>query len=117
MNKVSIKTEEEMKIMAEGGKKLARVKKALGEAVKPGVSAMEIEELANKLIEEEGAQASFKKVPNYKWATCINVNDGVVHGIPKKTTIFKDGDVVSVDVGVHYKGYHTDTALSVYLGK
>src|SRR5579859_7021113 len=117
MNKVTIKTKEEMKIMEEGGKKLARVKKALGKAVKPGASAWDIEELANKLIEKEGAQASFKKVPNYKWATCINVNDGVVHGIPQKTIIFKDGDVVSVDVGVYYKGFHTDTALSVYLGK
>src|SRR5258706_8613137 len=117
MQKISLKTEEEMKIMAEGGAKLSRVKKALAKAVKPGVTAMDIEELANKLIEKEGALPSFKKVPNYKWATCINVNDGVVHGIPKKTTVFKDGDVVSVDVGIYYKGFHTDTALSVCLTK
>src|SRR5258708_7035540 len=115
MNKITIKTEKEMKIMAEGGTKLARVKNALGKAVKPGVSAWEIEELANKLIEEEGAYPSFKKVPGYKWATCINVNDGVVHGIPKKTTIFKKGDVISVDVGIYYKGFHTDTAISICL--
>ncbi len=114
---VSIKTEAEMEIMGEGGKKLARVKKALGKAVKVGVSAIEIEKLAVKLIEEEGAEASFKKVPGYSWATCVNVNDGVVHGIPKKETIFKEGDVISVDVGVFYKGYHTDTALTVYLGE
>ena len=105
-----------MKIMAAGGAKLARVKKALASAVKPGVTAWDIEELANKLIEKEGALASFKKVPGYKWATCINVNDGVVHGIPKKTTIFKDGDVVSVDVGIYYKNFHTDTAISIHLG-
>jgi len=117
MNKITIKTEEEMEIMAEGGAKLARVKKALGAAVKPGVSAWDIEELASRLIEEEGAYPSFKKVPNYKWATCINVNDGVVHGIPRKTVIFKEEDIVSVDVGIYYKGFHTDTALSVYLGK
>ncbi len=117
MNKITIKTEEEMKIMADGGKKLARVKNALAKAVRPGVSAWDIEELANKLIEKEEAEASFKKVPGYKWATCVNVNDGVVHGIPKKSTIFKDGDVVSIDVGVYYKGFHTDTAVSVCLGK
>ncbi|HWA52169.1 MAG TPA: type I methionyl aminopeptidase [Patescibacteria group bacterium] len=117
MRKISLKTEAEMQIMLEGGKKLGRVKKALGKAVKPGVNAMEIENLARKLIKEEGAKGSFDKVPHYKWVTCINVNDGVVHGIPKETTIFKEGDVVSVDVGIYYKGFHTDTALTVYLGK
>lgn len=116
MNHLTIKNEGEMQIMLEGGKKLARVKKALGKAVKVGTSAWDIEVLANKLIKEENASASFKKVPGYKWATCINVNDGVVHGIPKKETIFKKGDVVSVDVGLFYKGFHTDTALTVYLG-
>ncbi len=117
MKKITIKTEEEMKIMAEGGKKLGRVKDALGKAVKPGVTAMDIENLAVKLIKEENAEASFKRVPNYKWATCINVNDGVVHGIPRATTVFKENDIVSVDVGVYYKHYHTDTALTVYLGE
>src|SRR5581483_1835164 len=117
MKKLTLKTEEELKIMQEGGKKLSRVKKALAKAVKPGVNALEIEDLANKLISEENAYPSFKKVPNYKWATCVNVNDGVVHGIPKKETIFKVGDVISVDVGIYYKGFHTDTALTVYLGK
>lgn len=117
MKKISIKTEEEMKIMAEGGAKLGRVKNELAKAVKPGANAMDIEELARKLIKKEGAEGSFDKVPNYKWMTCINVNDGVVHGIPKKTTVFKKGDIVSVDVGVFYKGFHTDTALTVYLGE
>ncbi len=116
MQKITLKTEAEMKIMAEGGAKLARVKKALAAAVKVGVTAWNIEELACKLIKDEGAYPSFKKVPNYKWATCVNVNDGVVHGIPRKTVIFKEGDIVSVDVGIYYKGYHTDTAVSVYLG-
>src|SRR5579859_7719706 len=105
MTKLTIKTEKEMKIMAEGGAKLARVKNALGKAVKPGVSAMDIEELAQKLIKDEGAEGSFDKIPNYKWVTCINVNDGVVHGIPKKTVVFKKNDVVSVDVGLYYKGF------------
>jgi methionyl aminopeptidase len=117
VKKINLKTEEEMKIMAEGGAKLGRVKKALAEAVKPGVTAWDIEVLARKLIKEEGAQGSFDKVPNYKWVTCVNVNDGVVHGIPKKTTVFKKGDVLSVDVGIYYRGFHTDTALSVCLAE
>ncbi len=110
---IRIKTDEEIKIMAEGGAKLARVKKGLAEAVKEGVSAMDIEKLAVKLIKEEGAEVSFSKVPGYHWATCINVNEGLVHGIPNPGMIFKKGDLVSVDVGVYYKGFHTDTSISV----
>ena len=68
-----------------------------------------------KLINEEGALPSFTKVENYRWATCISVNEGIVHGIPKKETIFKKGDLVSVDVGIFYKGFHTDTSISVGL--
>ncbi len=101
--------------MAEGGKKLGRVKSALREAVKEGVKASEIEDLAVKLIEAEGAEASFKKVPRYYWATCVNVNEGLVHGIPSKNVVFKKGDVISVDVGIYYKGFHTDTSISVGL--
>lgn len=112
---IQIKNDEEIKIMTEGGAKLARVKKALGEAVKIGGNAAEIEALAQKLIKSEGAEVSFDKVPGYHWATCINVNSGLVHGIPVKTLVFKKGDVVSVDVGVYYKGFHTDTSITVAL--
>ena len=115
MNKISIKTPEEIAIMAEGGKKLTRVKNSLMGAVAIGVSAFDIEKLANELIEKEGAQASFKKVPGYSWATCISVNEGLVHGIPKKEMVFKKGDLVSVDVGIYFKGFHTDTSFSVGL--
>ena len=112
-NQIISKTPKEISIMKEGGKKLAEVKKKLGEAVKEGENAYKIEELANELIKKAGGKASFKMVPNYDWATCVNVNEGVVHGIPKKETVFKDGDVVSIDVGIYYKGFHTDTSLTV----
>lgn len=110
---IQIKTPEEVKIMTEGGEKLGRVKNALSKAVKAGVSAMEIEELAVKLIKEEGAEVSFSMVPGYSWATCITVNEGLVHGIPQKDMVFKAGDIVSVDVGVYFKGFHTDTSITV----
>ena len=110
---IQIKTEAEMNLMAEGGAKLGRVKQIIAGAVKAGVSAMEIEELAMRSIKEEGAEASFDKVPGYHWATCINVNEGLVHGIPQKDMVFKKGDVVSVDVGIFYKGFHTDTSITV----
>lgn len=116
MKKINLKTQKELEIMHEGGVKLGRVKHALAKAVSPGVSAYDIETLAMKLIKEEGGEASFAKVPGYSWATCINVNEGIVHGIPKKTTIFTDDDIVSVDVGIYFKGFHTDTSLTVYLG-
>lgn len=117
MKKFELKSIDEIKIMYEGGQKLARVKKALKESVKAGASAADIDKLAQKLISEVGAQASFMKVPGYKWATCINVNDGVVHGIPAPELVFKDGDLVSVDVGLYFKGFHTDTSFSLLLGK
>ena len=110
---ISIKSESEMQIMAEGGAKLGRVKSALAAAVAAGVKASDIENLAVKLIKEEGAEISFNKVPGYHWATCINVNNGLVHGIPVSSMVFKKGDIVKIDVGVYYKGFHTDTSISV----
>lgn len=107
------KTPEEINIMAEGGAKLGRVKKALAAAVKAGGNAAEIEALAQKLIKEEGAEVSFDKVPGYHWATCITVNEGLVHGIPVKTLVFKKGDLVKIDVGIYFKGFHTDTSVTV----
>jgi len=110
---MDIKNTKEIKLMKEGGERLAFIKNKLKEKVKEGTTAYEIEKLASSLIAKSGGQASFKMVNGYSWATCINLNEGVVHGIPKKTTIFKKGDLVSVDVGLFYKGFHTDTSFSI----
>lgn len=115
MPKISIKTEKEIETMATGGKILHDVKMALVAAAKPGVSGLDLENLAQKMIKAAGAEASFAKVPGYKWATCININDVVVHGIPDNTK-FKKGDYVGIDVGVYYQGFHTDTSMSVRVG-
>lgn len=112
MTKISIKTPAELKIMEEGGKILHEIKLKLKEAAKIGVSAAEIDSLAEKLIIASGAEPAFKKVEDYSWSTCINVNEGVVHGIPHKEIIFKDGDLVSIDLGILYKGFYTDTSTS-----
>ena len=101
--------------MAAGGKILHQVKLALVTAAKPGASGQTLENLAQKLIKSAGAEASFAKVPGYHWATCININDVVVHGIPDNTK-FKKGDYVGIDVGVYYQGFHTDTSVSVKVG-
>jgi methionyl aminopeptidase len=115
MDKLTIKNKEEVKTMAEAGEKLGRVKAGLRKAIKEGVNASEIEDLAQELIKKEGAVASFAMVPGYHWATCININDGLVHGIPRKEIVFKKGDLVSVDVGLYYGGFHSDTSFSVAL--
>jgi methionyl aminopeptidase len=112
-DRIIAKTPEEIKIMAEGGKKLARIKKKLVDAIGEGVNAQEIEKLAERLVVQTGGASSFKMVPGYSWATCINVNEGVVHGVPKKEIVFKKGDIVSVDLGLFYKDFHTDTSFTV----
>lgn len=104
-----IKTEAELEIMARGGKILARIRDRLLDEVKVGTVPLQIDNLAKKLIQEAGGRPSFMTVKDYKWATCINVNDEVVHGIPGDKPL-KEGDVVGLDVGLFYEGFHTDTS-------
>ncbi len=98
--------------MAEGGKKLAAIRDQLVQFAKPGVTTLAIDALADKLIKKAGGDASFQSVSGYHHATCININDEVVHGMPGKYKI-KSGDVVGIDVGLLWKGYHTDTSTTV----
>ncbi len=114
---IPIKTKGELSIMKEGGKRLSQIKDALFYMVKEGVSAFEIDKKAEELMLKAGGYPSFKMVAGYNWATCINVNEGVVHGIPKRGVIFKEGDLVSVDLGLFYKGLHTDTSFSKIVGR
>ncbi len=112
---IHLKSEKQIEIMAEGGAKLARVREALYELINPGVTAMDIERAAVRLIANEGAEASFKKVPGYHWATCLNVDNVIVHGIPNKY-VLKEGDLLSIDVGLYYQGYYTDTTANLIVG-
>ncbi|KKU62357.1 MAG: Methionine aminopeptidase [Candidatus Amesbacteria bacterium GW2011_GWC1_47_15] len=112
MKKQTIKTPDEIKIMAEGGRLLAEIREKAAAAAKSGVTTEEIDRTADELIIKTGGKASFKLVPGYKHATCIIINDEVVHGIPGKRVI-QSGDIVGIDVGLYYKGFHTDTAVTV----
>lgn len=103
------KTPEEIQIMKKGGARLSEILQELLVLAQPGTNLMDIEALAMKRIKEVGAQPSFATVPGYKWATCLCINDEVVHGIPMKYTLV-DGDVLTIDVGLIYEGFHTDTA-------
>ena len=113
---IDIKTKEEIKIMQEGGRILAKVLKELLQNIKPGVSELEIDQLAEKLIRDYGAEPGFKKVKGYNFSVCVSTNDVVVHGIPTDYK-FKDGDIVGIDCGVFYKGFHTDMAETMIVGK
>jgi len=120
---ITLKSEEEIKILQEGGRRLSWVLKELIKETKPGVSAFFLEKLARKLIEKVGGkpsflkyQPSFSKKP-FPAALCVSVNEVVVHGLPKKDVIFKKGDLVSLDIGMFYKNLCTDMAYTVVLGK
>lgn len=102
--------------MQAGGLKLAEIIHKLQVMAKPGVNTLEIEEKAQKLIKGTGGQASFMMVHGYKHATCININSGLVHGIPRNY-FFQEGDLVNIDIGLFYQGFHTDLAKSFIIGK
>ena len=100
--------------MQESGLILSRVKKALKEAIKPGITTLELDNLAEKIIKESGAFPSFKTVSGYDFTTCINLNSGMVHGMPSSREL-KGKDVITVDCGVYYQGFHTDSAFTVQI--
>lgn len=104
--------QKKLQLMSAGGRHLAQIKAKLIPSIKPGVSLIAINTLADKLISSFGDYPSFKTVKNYHYATCINLNQGIVHGIPDNT-IIKPGDLVSLDIGLIHKGYHLDTAISL----
>jgi methionyl aminopeptidase len=88
----------------------------LGEAIKPGVTPLEIDNLAGELCKEHHVKASFREVPGYDYNSCISVNDIAVHGIPKDVPL-KEGDLVSIDFGIIYKGFNTDHCWTWSVGK
>ena len=106
---------EKIKYMRESGKRLAQVKKELSLMVRPGVAFEAIEAKAQELIKSLDASPSFMTHPGYEYATCITKNEGCCHGVPVGKTI-NEGDVVTIDVGLVYQGYHTDTTNTVYAG-
>lgn len=113
---IPLKTKEEIKIMREGGRRLREALNRVLAEVRPGVTEIKLDKLAESEIKKRHGEASFKMVPGYKWATCITVNEEVVHGIPGKR-VLREGDLVSLDMGMYFEGFHTDMATSFWLGK
>jgi len=106
-----IKNLTEIKTLEQGGKLLSCILKALLQEAKPGVATADLDKLADNLIQKTGGTPSFKTVPGYKWATCMCVNNEVVHGIPDDT--LHAGDILCIDIGLLYQGFHTDMAWTI----
>lgn len=114
---VSMKSAREIELMREAGRLLSRVHEQLGEAIRPGMSTLEIDQLGEKLIRDLGCVPNFLHYSGYPASICVSVNDEVVHGIPRKDRILKEGDIVSLDAGLIYKGYHSDAARTHAVGR
>jgi len=115
MGTISLKSEVDIKLMRASGKIAGRVLRELISNVKVGISTFELDQLAEDLMSKAGVMASFKTVEDYQFSTCININNGIVHGLPSKGIILKAGDIVKIDLGVIKDGWHSDVASSIYL--
>lgn len=114
---IQLKSGREIELMAQGGRILSQAIQRLRAAVRPGVSTMDLDAVADDFIRShEGAKPAFKGLYGFPGSICTSINDEIVHGIPSKKRVLKDGDIVSIDVGVGYKGYFTDSAITVPVG-
>ena len=115
--RITIKSEEEIRLMREAGKILAEVHNRLGEIIEPGISTLEIDRKGEEWIRAFGSIPSFLNYEGYPASICVSLDDEVVHGIPKENVILREGDIVSLDAGVIYRGYHSDAARTHAVGK
>ncbi len=111
----TIKTQKEIEIIAEGGKILAKVLKDLEKMVKPGITTLELDRAAEALILSAKAKPAFKGYEGFPYSLCASVNENIVHGFPSSYAL-KEGDLVKLDLGVLYKGFNTDSAITVAVG-
>lgn len=114
---VTIKSERELELMREAGKILAKVHEQLGKELKPGMSTLEIDRLGEEMIRSFGCEPSFKNYCGYPASVCVSIDEEVVHGIPCKDKFIQEGDIVSLDIGVIHKGYHSDAARTHAVGE
>ncbi len=102
--------------MADGGKILAQIMKELEKNVRPGIQTQELDRLAESLVFKFGGQCSFKGYDDFPTCLCASVNEQIVHGVPSDR-ILKEGDIVGLDLGIFFKGFHNDMAITVPVGK
>ena len=114
---IIIKSGQEIELMRRAGKVCGNILKELGNIIKPGISTMEIDRFVEKTVKANGMKASEKGYCGYPASVCVSINEEVVHGIPSKKRILKEGDIVSVDLVVEYKGYMADAARTYAVGE
>ncbi len=114
---IKIKSQEEIELMRIAGRITRDTLKIVEDSIKVGVSTKELDDIAFDYIKSQGATPSFKNYCGFPASICASINDTIVHGIPNKNTILQDGDIISIDVGAKYKGYHSDAARTFQVGK
>jgi len=112
----TLKTPQEIRIMRESGRVVARVHQALREAIRPGVSTWDLDQLAAETMQKLGARSCFLGYRNFPAHTCTSINEELVHGIPSKRRVLQAGDIISIDVGVFYRGFVGDSAWTYAVG-
>jgi methionyl aminopeptidase len=114
---IQLKSPREIEIMAQGGAILGETVAFLRERARPGMSTLDLDKLAEEFIRShEGATPSFKGLYGFPGSICASINNEIVHGIPSRKRVLREGDLLSIDVGVRYQGYHTDSATTVAIG-
>ena len=114
---VEIKSAREIEIMRKSSRIVATVLSEVRDLVKPGMSTLDLDTYAEKRIREQGAEPSFKGYQGFPGSICSSINNEVVHGIPSKTKIIKNGDLLKVDTGAFYNGYHGDSCITICVGE
>lgn len=114
---VTIKSAREIELMRAAGKILAKVHENMAKELREGMSTLEIDRIGEEIIRSYGCTPSFKNYNGYPASVCVSINDEVVHGIPNKKKLIREGDIVSFDIGVIYKGYHSDAARTHGVGE
>ena len=114
---ITIKSAREIELMKEAGRILEIVHEEMAKALRPGMNTLEIDKLGEEVIRSYGCTPSFLNYNGYPASVCVSVNDEVVHGIPSSKRIIKEGDIVGLDAGVIYKGYHSDAARTHAIGE
>ncbi len=114
---IVLKTRREIEVMREAGRISAQALKLAGEAVQPGITTAEIDKIAHDYIKSQGAKPSFLNYNGFPATACISINHEVIHGIPDKKHVLREGDIVSIDLGAVYNGFHGDNAATFACGK
>jgi len=114
---IVLKSSRELALMRRAGRIVAQVHERFREVVRPGITTADLEKVASRIIEQEGAIPSFKGYRGFPASICASINEEIVHGIPSPERVLEEGDIISLDVGTIYKGYQGDAAITLPVGE